>query len=277
MKINSELPNCMLDKNNELNEYDFVLFHLYISNEAYRNYYLNQRKKNPDRLMILDNSAYEFFVKGEKLDIDQYVNAIIELKPDMYILPDVLMDKESTIKLTKEFLSKYSGDITHSSPLAVAQGLTVDDMLDCLNIYNELNINNIAIPFHNKFFKELGENADQIIDEAITNWHNDTPNATDDMLYAMGRVQFMSDNYNLIRSFEYVHLLGSHDPIEKIFYSKFDSMDTGYPVKCALSGWGLGEEPKKPEIIIDEFLDKDIPHNIQDLISSNIKIFKALG
>ena len=90
IKINSELPMCMLDKNNTYNEYDFVLFHLYVSNTEYRNYYLNQRGTNPSRLMILDNSAYEFYVKGEQLDLQEFFEAICELKPDMYILPDGL-------------------------------------------------------------------------------------------------------------------------------------------------------------------------------------------
>ena len=36
LKINCELPKCMLEDNNELNEYDFVLFHLYIKDAEYR-------------------------------------------------------------------------------------------------------------------------------------------------------------------------------------------------------------------------------------------------
>ena len=62
----------MLDNNNELNEYDFVLFDLYKTNQKYREYFLNQRKEHPERLMIFDNSAYEFFVKGESLDVGEF-------------------------------------------------------------------------------------------------------------------------------------------------------------------------------------------------------------
>ena len=84
IKINSELPLTMLDRNVELNEYDFVLFHLYKAFPAYREYYKNLRKTHPDRTMILDNSAYEFFVKGEKLDLEEYANAVIDLCPVSY-------------------------------------------------------------------------------------------------------------------------------------------------------------------------------------------------
>jgi serine/threonine protein phosphatase PrpC len=34
-------------------------------NEIYREYYYKMRRVHPERLMILDNSAYEFFIKGE--------------------------------------------------------------------------------------------------------------------------------------------------------------------------------------------------------------------
>ena len=40
IQINSELPNCMLDLNNQLNEYDFVLFHLRSRNNSSCSYYL---------------------------------------------------------------------------------------------------------------------------------------------------------------------------------------------------------------------------------------------
>ena len=68
MKINSELPLCMLSCNNQLNEYDFVLFHLYESNQSYKEYFLNQRINHRDRIMIFDNSAYEYYIKGENFN-----------------------------------------------------------------------------------------------------------------------------------------------------------------------------------------------------------------
>ena len=94
MQINSELPIELLCYNNEYNEYDFVLFHL-MEHSVYKNYFIYQRILHPDRLMILDNSAYEYFIKGEQLDIQKFIEVINVLKPDYYILPDKLMDKEA--------------------------------------------------------------------------------------------------------------------------------------------------------------------------------------
>lgn len=285
MKINSELPNCMLSKNNELNEYDFVLFHLYITNDIYRRYYLNQRLEHPDRLMILDNSAYEFYIKGEELNLEEFYKVIIELKPDLYILPDTLMDKDKTIRNTIDFMNMYGTNIKQqvgSNPLAVAQGKTFEDISECLDIYKDLGIINIAIPFHNSCFKEHNINDSHIglIIDVFKKWHN-VKHINEDMMYAIGRIRFISKFHNKLMEFNHVHLLGSHDPLEKfvyklLFLSQYIStMDTGYPVKCALSGWELGKEISKPNVIIDEFLDKDISHLIQCLIEKNINIFKG--
>ena len=279
MKTNSELPLCLLGQNNDLNQYDFVLFHLYISNKDYRNYYRNQRTLFPGRLMILDNSAYEFFVKGEELDLEKYFDVICELKPDMYILPDVLMNKEKTLRGVECFMEKYGMKILekspYSKPLAVAQGNSELDLLSCLSQFIHWGLTRVAIPFHNRFFKEMGMTVDADIQKKFLEWH-DTDFVTDDMLYAMGRVKFVNRNREDIEPFNHIHLLGSHDPFEKTFYDWVDTMDTGYPVKCAIAGYEFGKEPHKPEVIIDEFLDKDLDKECKKLIKNNVRIFRDL-
>ena len=279
MKINSELPNCLLDMNNKINEYDFVLFHLYISDDIYKNYYLRQRESHPDRLMILDNSAYEFYVKGEELDLQKYYEAIVELKPDFYILPDVLMDKDKTIKGVLEFQILHDEDIKFFSPkskaLAVAQGNTPIELIECLHLYKELIIKNIALPFHNEFFWKIGATIQDDMQHSLIDIYK-AP-LTKDHLYALGRAQFVKNHKNELTGFNYIHLLGSHCPFEKLFYgNEINSIDTGYPVKCAIAGYKLGEEPHKPEIIIDEFLNKDLDDEVKNMIIDNVSIFKSL-
>lgn len=279
IRINSELPNCMLDLNNQLNEYDFVLFHLYESNEQYREYYLNQRKIYPDRLMIFDNSAYEYYVKGETLNLHLYYEAICELRPDYYILPDVLMDKNKTIQGVSDFLQLYELGIAlntgKSQPLAVAQGMKSSELLECLSIYKSIGITNICIPFHNRFFYEMGQIVHKDIQQHFVDVYGST--LTEDHMYAMGRAQFIYNNITKLSDFDYIHLLGSHCPFEKSLYSSIiDSMDTGYPVKCAIVGEKLGEEKCKPNVIIDEFLDKELDRKTIKLIKQNVTIFRNL-
>lgn len=275
MKINSELPLCLLKKNEEINEFDFVLFHLYESNEKYENHFMYVRYTQPERLMILDNSAYEYYVKGETLDIDKFIDCIFELEPDYYILPDTLMDKKKTLNDTIKFMFKMAGrGKCKSKPLAVAQGATIDEMLDCLDTYKIWGIENVALPFHNLFFKYLGSAAQEDIRSEFKKVYPGP--ITEDILYAMGRVQFVRDYEHILKQFKYVHFLGSHCPLEKVFYKDYDSMDTGYPVKLAIVGDLLFEEKSKPNIIIDEFLNDELDIETKELIEINVEKFKKL-
>lgn len=279
MKINSELPICLLNENNKINEYDFVLFHLYKSNEQYKQYYLNQRIEHPDRLMILDNSAYEFYIKGDKLDPIEYRKCVCKLKPDYYILPDVLMNKEVTLKHSLKFslmiLASHQRDILmYSKPIAVAQGISENELVECMHIYLKKGITQVCIPFHNSFFKEMGKYADEDIQNDFAVTYNIPIN--EDMLYAMGRIMFMRRNFELLKQFNHVHFLGSHCPLEKVYYKDFHTMDTGYPVKCALEGNLLFEEKSKPTTIIDDFLTDELDAETKKLIETNVDKFRKL-
>lgn len=278
IKINSEIPLCLLNDNNSLNEYDFVLFHLYKTNEKYREYFLNQRRDHSDRLMIFDNSAYEFFVKNETLDMGEFYKAILELNPDYYILPDTLMSMAKTLIDTKSFLNIYgvairNNDNIKSKPMGVIQGNSVSEMRYCISEYKRLNISAVAIPFHNSFYRNMDIDVD-IMNDFFSKFGPDNVDAE----YAMGRVQFISDNDDILNynNFEHIHLLGSHQPYEKKYYHDFDTMDTGYPVKCALEGVMLGNDYEKPNTIIDDFLDKDLDDNVKERIKINIRLFKSL-
>ena len=280
MKINSELPLTMLQENLRLNEYDFVLFHLYKQYPEYRGYYKKLRETHPDRLMIFDNSAYEFFVKCETLDLDAYCAAIIDLRPAMYILPDVLMNQRETLDKTFAFLAVHEINIIRAcantgkivpKPLAVAQGNSADELFDCLLKYYQDHIHNVAIPFHNSFYKEY------YVDTTADRFRSLFGKLTDDHRYAMGRIRFVDDARLLLRKFDHVHLLGSHCPAEKAFHGRdVDTIDTGYPVKCGIAGYKLFEEPAKPDIIIDDFMTTELTPAQQALIDSNINKFKSI-
>ena len=294
IKINSELPIALLNGlNEELNDFDFVLFHLYISAPQYKEYYDNMRKTHPERMMILDNSAYEFYVKGKTLDLDEYEDAIISLDPTYYILPDTLMNKDKTIKDVLEFSLVHQVNIEEyfdkegpwtPQPIAVAQGKTIDEFNDCLGVLMRMGYTNIAIPFHNRFFKEEIDECDgDIAYEFATAGYNF---CTEDVRYAMGRCMWMKHHGLNILSpdgtplYDMIHFLGSHCPAEKKYLKTLFSgnsqvsMDTSYPVKLAMCGEKLGTEEEKPKIIIDNFIH-DLPSIKRvKLIVDNINTFK---
>lgn len=275
MITNCELPLTMLNHNLELNDYDFVLFHLLRDNEIYREYYYKMRRVHPERLMILDNSAYEFYVKGENLDLKEFQYYINDLQPDYYILPDKLMDYDSTIEMVNDFINNYeieSKNIFNPKPLAVAQGKTSEELTDCLIRYKILGIDYVGIPFHLSFYKTYHIH-DDISFEFMTTYEE----CNEDLLYAMGRVSWIRDHENVLRMFEdKVHILGSHCPLEKLFYKDLYSMDTGYPVKLGITECNMFEEKSKPNIIIDEFLDNKFSENQVNTIINNIRKFKNI-
>ena len=283
MKTNCELPLCMMDKNLELNDFDFVLFHLYQSNKTYREYYQNMRKEHPERLMILDNSAYEFFVKGEKLDMLQFKNTIKDLNPDYYILPDVLQDKEKTLSGVQEFLKHYvDKDMIYNplavtpKPLAVAQGNTSSELVECFQKYLvELGIDYVGVPFHLEFYKHMHID-DDILLEFEASYEKTKFMDSEDCLYAMGRVQWVREHEDLLKRFDKAHMLGSHCPLEKVFYRDFYSMDTGYPVKLGYEKTLLGFEDRKPTSIIDDFIDAELSYTKKHCIETNINTFRSI-
>lgn len=294
MLINSELPVCMLDACNvEVNDYDFILYHLFRSNDVYKDYYkglLMDRGDtlNPNfpRISILDNSAYEFYVKGQELNMDEFVKTITELGPSHYILPDVLMDMDKTIQLSKQFLEKYTDEINwvhptvSPEPIGVVQGNSIWEFYKCLQTYKELGIKNIAIPFHNRFYADshegqhMTESRRQLTDIILDVY--DT-GITEDHKYALGRATVIDELRFELETFEFVHLLGSHCPYEAAVHNWVNTMDTGYPVKLALTGTMLGYESHKPDIIIDQFIGRDLPKSMCELICTNVNIFKQIS
>ena len=295
IKTNSELPITLLNRYNEkLNDFDLVLFHLYISEPEYRSYFDSLRERHPERTMILDNSAYEFFVKGEELDLDLYEQAIIDLNPDYYILPDTLMDKDKTIEGVLKFekthrrkIERYFEEIEESAPepVAVIQGDSVDEFNECLVFLLNMGYKNIALPFHNSFFKEeINECDGDIAYEFAVSGYNI---CTEDVRYAMGRCMWVKNwGLNILSPegkplYNMLHFLGSHCPAEKRYlktlFSKNSkvSMDTGYPVKLAIKGEVLGEEKAKPKIIIDDFMYDEFDTHTVRLIEDNINTFKG--
>lgn len=197
------------------------------------------------------------------------------------------MDKEKTLKSVKEFIDKYNGILNcfsgWSIPIAVLQGNTAEELIDCYKEYNIMGLDHIAIPFHNSFFKDMGKDETEfhhkfIISRFCELYNINSDEVTDDIWYAIGRIKFVYKYGLFLNNATYIHLLGSHCPYEKCFYSaeNIKTMDTGYPVKCALEGYELFKEPHKPNIIIDDFIDKIIYDNEKNLIMSNMKKFRDI-
>ena len=52
--------------------------------------------------VMLDNGAWEF---GKSIDVERYIEIIIDLQPTYAVVPDVLKDRKGTQKVVREFFS----------------------------------------------------------------------------------------------------------------------------------------------------------------------------
>lgn len=296
-----EVPNSLLEYNLSLNDFDFVLYHLYRSNPTYKNYYNRIRKFRHIRECILDNSAYEFSINGQEFDLDEFMLSISELKPDKIIAPDSLGDLQKTIEDLQEFFElcvlrdpleirgSSGGQNYKDHIMPVAQGNSSGQLIESLYEYAYGGYSNVCIPFHNPAFLE---DSLTTVPLDIFYYVKKTKKGCLDDKYALGRARFIKDNIEFLEDyFDRIHLLGSHNPAEKkILRSSIGpllpepseltdplliTMDTGYPVKCGIAGIELGSETEKPELILDDFIETELDSETKNLIIQNIYKFRT--
>ena len=191
----------------------FVLSHLYIKYEFYRDFVQDQKKKG--KYITLDNSAAERSLVTE----DTLIEICHELVPDEVIAPDVLFDKNKTISNYKTFRDrmKTEGLLDKIKIFFCPQGNTMTEWMSCFEFavldpdIEVIGFSKIAIP---KCF--LGENQD---DQGI----KEARHLAYDYVKSIGL---------LIKP---IHCLGQGDPSEFKYYDHpmMRSTDSVYPVLAA--------------------------------------------
>ena len=142
-------PNKHLDLMQHGDRY-FALAHHYVADSDYRKHFLNIRKNLPGAFITLDNGAAEHSLVTEQILLD----AVAELKPNEVIAPDVLFDKEQTLKNLYYFAVKMVDYkfIKHTKIFGCPQGKTKEEWLECyyLMMINPLvstiGLSKIAVP-----------------------------------------------------------------------------------------------------------------------------------
>lgn len=215
IKIAHEAPNQLFKHVSQRTDYDYCLVHLYVENETYRNHF--KKAKQNGREIILDTSIFEL---GSSFDESAYIKIIEELQPTWYIIPDVIGDAIATTKKASQWCSLIRKDLPFSKPIAVLHGKTYVQIKACYEHYNyDLDVPNIAIPFHLPYYQDLIKNANRDVNNML------------------GRVTLIS--YLLadgtINVNKHHHLLGVSLPQEGLFYKNSDysfitSIDSSSPV-----------------------------------------------
>lgn len=255
--IISTLNNLDLMHLNKGNRY-FVLAHFYLQYEHYRNFF--KKVKQNGGFITLDNSAAERKLVSE----NDLLNIVQDLNPDEVIAPDILFDKERTIKHTQNFIDKMieKDYYKKTSIFGCPQGKTEKEWLDCYEwmLNNKhiktIGMSKISIP---KCFGNGNGNDDEIAE---------TRKKVYDIIVQRGLLK------------KELHFLGMGDVTEFYYYDKNNkflrSTDSCYTILSAFNGIDFKDGNFKRIKTTNDFYEKKLNENQIKLAISNIDCLKSV-
>lgn len=257
--ISHEIPLALIDEHQDkVSDYMYVLLHKMIEDPVYAQKAYDYKKAG--HKLYLDNSCFEL---GASLDNDLLYEYCEKLNPDVVILPDVLGDKNATIKRTFDFLDRYPHVGNYG--MAVAQGSTRSELMECYATFRdyrneeEHDIFMLGFPF-------------------VFSWVDRDP--ASQTAARIELLRFMHDN-SIIDKNRCHHLLGTWQANEFSRYRDYDwihSIDTSNPVMAAIDGsrysdMGLFQKPKATFDSAYHLTERDID---MFLLYNNVETFRRI-
>ena len=258
MLVSHESPISILKESRDYNDYDYALVHLFETHPEYYNFFKDSIKMG--RQVLLDNSIFEL---GKSFDPKKFAKYVKELKPNFYIVPDVLEDGYETIKSFHDFVNKHT-DLP-GIKIGVVQGKTYDELVDCYKYMSD-NADYIAISFDYSYYLVTGTGKTKL------------------QRYASGRYKFINDlkRDGIWNDFKPHHLLGCSLAKEFYFYDNdrtIRSVDTSNPVVAGIKelryNGNLGLDDK-PSIKLADLIDHEVTDSQMEDIQYNVNEFKGI-
>jgi hypothetical protein len=259
IKVSHEVPKCLLKASLEFNDYQYCLPHLLDQDTAYRKHFYDFKKSGG--YIIMDNSLHEL---GEAYDHERLMFWVNELEPDEFIVPDVWMDIDATLKNAEEWIKlKYPSNTT---PVAVVQSRSFKDAEECYLALKKLGYKKIAFSYG-------------------ADWYMDKFHGIHiDKAKMMGRISAVKQMFynGVIQKNDRVHLLGCSLPQEFGWYencSYIESIDTSNPIMAALEGIEYDEFGllTKPKANMNDHFYIDIKDVNLKLVLHNVETFKKIN
>lgn len=257
MKFYCIPPNKHLDLMDNGDRY-FGLAHHYVQDENYKRTFLKIRNRSPKAFITIDCSSAEHSLVTEEV----LLKIVQELKPDEVIAPDVLFNKEQTLKNFYSFIGKMleKGLLSHTSIFACPQGSTKQQWLEC---YKEM--------VNNPFVKCIG-----LSKIAVPKCWN---NAEWDTLIAISRNQCIKELQEQNLLIKPIHLLGMGEHTEFDYYLQnkipnIRSSDSCYTVLAALNNidFESGDTTRIPTT--NAYFETTLTEDQQNLAKKNIEYLK---
>lgn len=262
MKVSHELPIALLPYSSQISDYEYCLPVFLDKYPEYRNFFY--KAKEEGRFIIMDNSLFE----GHEHTIEDLLEKINDIKPDIFIVPDAWNDPHITLQNARRWASYYIDSIPSSTKLmAVVQAKTMSDAMIVYDKLIGLGFKHIALNHAGQFYKDLNPHQNEL------------------MSLMTGRIKFvnMLPSLKLFSRDIHHHLLGATLPNEFSFYKGEEynfikTIDTSNPIIYGLKHGKypdtvLLDKPKeKLEVYFNEIIN---PQQLSDVLY-NVKYFKTL-
>lgn len=255
IKVAHEAPISILHDIAAITDYDYCLVHLLEKYPTYKKYF----KTVNDREILLDNSIFEL---GVAFDTKKFVEAIEEIKPNFYIVPDVLENSLETMNSFTKFIKEYKN--LPGLKIGAIQGGSYQDIRDCYSYMSDV-ADYIAISFDFTYYEWVGLGRTQ-----LDRWCDGRQRLIENLI---------SDGiWNWKKPH---HLLGNSLMREMSWYTNNDiynirSVDTSNPVMAGLKGMryngNLGLQIK-PEGKLADHIERVVTPDELRLINYNVYAF----
>lgn len=261
IKVSHELPLCLMPHDRELNDYDFCLPTYWFKSERYKNHFL--KAKAAGRFIIADNGLFE----GDSFTEKQLIEFVNELKPDIFVIPDVWNDAFQSYRNAKFWQNVLIEQLPKETQLMAVIQCT--DYAIGSSLYKEyagLGIRCIAFNHSSTAYQQF------------------FPHENLSVSKMMGRIYFINKLKagGLIEDYIHHHLLGCAIPDEFKYYGPgyefIKTLDTSNPVVWGCKGVSYDDvltSIEKPVEKIEEFFNEDLDNLTKELIFDNIKKFKS--
>ena len=255
-----ESPIQLFEESLKYNDYQYCLVHLMEENQEYCDWFMNVNKRfGAD--VLLDNSIFEL---GTSFDPEKYGYWLQKIKPNYYIVPDVLEDVQGTMMQWQKWKEPPG---CNALKIGVVQGKTWQELVDCYRFMAE-EADYIAISFDYSYYKYTGTGRDKL------------------ELWCSGRQRFIQDliDKGYWEWSKPHHLLGCSLAKEFGYYvdkgvTNIRSCDTSNPIVAALKGLryngNLGLQ-QKPSTMLCDLITANVDEDTLDDVVYNTKMFKHI-
>lgn len=254
MNISHELPLSLLKVFSKHNDYDFILPRFWKKYPTYREYYSQSNK-----FKILDNGLFE----GDNYSDTELVALILEIKPDIFVVPDAWNDSNYTSVKAKKWITTFKDSIAPTKLMPVLQGKDFSEIRLLLLHLIDLGYKHFAFNHSSDAYQELFKHP------------NTQLNAMMGRIYTISKLREMS----YLEDSHYIHLLGASLPQEFMYYKGLgiNSVDTSNPIITGALGieYTIGGLLEKLPQKLEDFMEQDLLSRM-GLISWNINKFREM-